>query len=164
MDSVEADAVSARMSISDLPPKLRAEAERQLAGNVPSVRFKADPPATGILDLVLERKGVKTPGKRLRQSSKGMNKTEQAFFDHCLKSSPRPPISQAITLKLANGVRYTPDVIVPGTVPINAYEVKGFMRDDAAVKIKFAAKEFPWIRFWLVTRRGGSWAYQKILP
>jgi len=45
-----------------------------------------------------------------------------------------------------------------------AYEVKGFMRDDAAVKLKVAASLYPWIKFHLVTRKKGEWIIQEVLP
>lgn len=38
-------------------------------------------------------------------------------------------------------------------------------RDDAAVKLKVAARTFPWIAFHLVTKRkGGGWDIQAVLP
>lgn len=58
-----------------------------------------------------------------------------------------------ITLKLADDTRYTPDFdIVHNDGTIEFRETKGFMRDDAGVKLKVAAKEFPHYRFTLVTR------------
>lgn len=110
--------------------------------------------------------------KRLRQSSAKLNKTEQAFLEHLQRTFPESTIHvQAITLKLANGVRYTPDFVVAhpaggeGKAEWFAYETKGFMREDAAVKIKCAAKEYSEMTFILVTRRGraSAWDYQKIL-
>jgi len=37
------------------------------------------------------------------------------------------------------------------------HEVKGFMRDDAAVKLKMAAAAFPWWQFKLIRRINGQW-------
>lgn len=112
---------------------------------------------------------------RLRQNKKGPNKTEAAFALHLRETQPGREINeQGITLLLANGLRYTPDIFLPpilngkveSITPL-AYEVKGFMRDDAAGKIKMAAKIHPWITFYLVTRRkkasGGGWQIQEIL-
>ena len=51
---------------------------------------------------------------------------------------------EALTLKLARDTRYTPDfmVVLPdGTVEL--HEVKGFMREDAHVKLKVCALAFP---------------------
>lgn len=107
-------------------------------------------------------------GLRQRQGP-ALNKTEAAFLQ-TLEAAypPRATLTQAVTLAIANGCRYTPDFFQP---PIEsdrarAFEVKGFMRDDAAVKLKVAAALFPWIRFFLVTRRGRAqpWRIQEILP
>ncbi len=107
------------------------------------------------------------PKKRLRQSTATLNKTEQAFLDFLTATYPRDAIfTQAMTLRIANGCRYTPDfMLCSSTGKWFAYEVKGFMRDDAAVKIKVAAAMFSRIKFFLVTRhRGGEWKLQKVLP
>lgn len=57
-----------------------------------------------------------TAGKpRLRQSTKGPNKTEAAFAAHVRACYPGSLIfEQAVTLVLANGLRYTPDLFFPG--------------------------------------------------
>lgn len=55
---------------------------------------------------------------------------------------------EPITLRLAKKTSYTPDFVAidkMGAVVI--YEVKGFMRDDAMVKLKVAADLFPWCVF-----------------
>ncbi len=68
---------------------------------------------------------------------------------------------EAVTFKLAPDTRYTPDftlMLADGTIEF--WEVKGFMEDDAWVKIKVAASLFPF-RFVLVQRKtakqGGGW-------
>ena len=51
---------------------------------------------------------------------------------------------EALTLKLADDTRYTPDffvVLADGVCEL--HEVKGFMRDDARVKVRVAARLFP---------------------
>ncbi len=59
-----------------------------------------------------------------------------------------------------NGVRgssYTPDfrvILADGEVVF--YETKGFMRDDARLKLKVASERHPY-RFCLVTRKNGKW-------
>lgn len=117
--------------------------------------------------------------RRLRQvQGAKLNKTEAEFLDRLRAEQPKSTIrTQSLTLLLANGCRYTPDFFVDpmiGTDPdiensfkAEAYEVKGFMREDAAVKIKVAAAAYPWIRFFLVWKRtrkaGGGWGSQEIL-
>ena len=105
---------------------------------------------------------------RLRQQRGGkLNKTEAAFGEHLRRLFPGAAVhEQAITLRLANGCRYSPDVVVveqPGSL-VRAYEVKGHMRDDAAVKLKVAATAYPWISFYLVTQRGGTWEIDRVFP
>ena len=105
---------------------------------------------------------------RLRQSKKGLNKTEQAWVDHLRATLPDyRHYAQCITLLLANGCRYTPDTmsVCNLTGKWSACEVKGHMRDDAAVKLKVAATFYPHITFRLVTRtKSGDWETQYILP
>lgn len=134
--------------LSSLPPRLQAQVVAQLATK--SLQKDAKP--------------------RLRQSSKGPNKTEAAFAAYLRAEScsngDRPLFEQSVTLKLANGLRYTPDIFRPLPTPV-FFEVKGFMRDDAAAKIKMAASLHRWATFYLVTKNGktcGGWDIQRILP
>lgn len=103
----------------------------------------------------------------IRQNRAGLNKTEQAFLEYLKAMYPEAfVLSQSVTLKLANGVRYTPDFVVkrPHAEHLIAYEVKGFMRDDAAVKIKVAARAYPWINFILASRRKNKgWNLEGVL-
>lgn len=102
---------------------------------------------------------------RLRQrSGPKLNKTEQAFLEYLnARYDPKDIRAQAVTLVIGNGVRYTVDFtnLRAGL----AWETKGHMRDDAAVKLKVAAAQYPEIKFHLVTRaKGAGWAIQEILP
>jgi hypothetical protein len=115
---------------------------------------------------------IGAPKPRLRQSrGERLNKTERAFLAHLqTQFNPRWIYSQAVTLQIANGCRYTPDFLIfvgqdIDNLQLRAYEVKGFMRDDAAVKIKVAARAFPAIRFFLATKRkGGGWVVEPVYP
>lgn len=72
---------------------------------------------------------------------------------------------QNITFKLADDCRYTPDFWTLGVGgKLIAYEVKGFMREDAKIKIKVAARLFTWAEFVLVTRDGKSWNESVVKP
>lgn len=60
---------------------------------------------------------------------------------------------EAIKLKLADKCYYSPDFLVMlANGELELHEVKGFMEDDAAVKIKTAAAMYPF-RVMLVTRK-----------
>ena len=100
-----------------------------------------------------------------QKSGDGMNGTERAFLAYLGKQDCGARIyTQAITLRIANGCRYTVDFITVNEFAISAYEVKGFFRDDANVKLKVAASLYPWIKFHLVTRKKGEWRIEPVLP
>ena len=70
---------------------------------------------------------------------------------------------EAITLRLADNTRYTPDFIVEladGTLEI--HEVKGFWKEAAKLRLKVAAETFPF-RFVSIRLRpkkeGGGWEF-----
>ena len=72
---------------------------------------------------------------------------------------------EAVTLKLAEGVRYTPDFLVMlADGELEIHEVKGFWKEAAKVKIKMAAELFPF-RFVAWRKRpkkeGGGWVSQE---
>ena len=144
------------MSIA--PHTLPARYQDQIAAQLDAANRAAYPQLT-------------TAKPRLRQDRTGLNKTEAAFLAHLhsLYSGKGVHITaQGMTLKLANGVRYTPDFIVAlspvvqDIAQVLAFETKGFLRDDAGVKIKVAAQQWPWIAFHLVTKRKGGWDVERV--
>jgi len=63
---------------------------------------------------------------------------------------------EPIKFRLAGKTFYTPDFMVVLTdMTVEFHEVKGFMRDDAAVKLKVVAEHFPFV-FRLVTKAKGE--------
>ena len=73
---------------------------------------------------------------------------------------------EMVTLKLATDTRFTPDFCALNAASeFEFYEVKGYMQDDAFVKIKVAAKLFP-ARFYLVYAKpkkdGGGWDIREV--
>lgn len=97
-----------------------------------------------------------------------MNKTEQAYAWYLdgLKRAGDILIYQfgAITLRIGNDCRYTPDFfVVTKELIVELHEVKGFMREDALVKLKAAAAIYPFI-FRLVHRVAGMWDIKEIKP
>lgn len=123
----------------------------------------------------LELGPVRAPD-RVRQSSKPLlNQLELEWYRIILVKYPNypRPRPQAVTFRLANGVRYSPDLFTPSwpgenpTTPFKptAWEVKGKRAwDDAIVKIKVAAHEWPDIQWILVWKERGQWQEQRILP
>ena len=113
-----------------------------------------------------------TPAKPTLRQKRGpkLNKTEAAFELHLRAKFPAKIIcAQGITLTLGNGVRYTPDFSTwaqLGDAFPAFFEVKGFMRDDAAVKLKVAAAMYPQFMFFLVHRDKSApsgWRIEEVL-
>lgn len=102
--------------------------------------------------------------KRIRQD-KPMTKLEEDYGHELGRQGRGRQYAQAITLKLANGLRYTPDWAIPTERLF--IEVKGpHAWDDSIAKLKSAAHEHPWATFWLVWRNKetGAWKTQVVLP
>ena len=94
---------------------------------------------------------------------RGPNKLEQDWIDSLRYGSQPTWLGyEAITLKLAHDCRYTPDVAWQRDGLLYFDEVKGFFRDDAKVKLKVAARLFPWATFRLITRVKGDWRVEII--
>jgi len=110
---------------------------------------------------------TKNPALRQRRGPK-LNKTEAAFFDWLKSKTPATVRAQEITLSLGNGVRYTPDFSITDAFGCcDFYEVKGFMRDDAAVKLKVASGRYPEFTFFLVFRdrtQPSGWRIEEVMP
>ena len=110
--------------------------------------------------------GTKTHKKRLRQGVDTLNKWESEYLG-ILRCNPNlTPMPHAIKLQLASGCWYSPDIIVWDDLvrSLTAFEVKGFARDDAIVKLKVAARAYPFITFMLVWKEKGLWQQQQIIP
>lgn len=94
-----------------------------------------------------------------------LNKTERAYLAY-LRFENHPFIGiQNITLKLADDTRYTPDfILITSDTKLQAHEVKGFWRDDAKVKIKVAARQFPFVEFIVVMKSKSGWTFESVKP
>jgi hypothetical protein len=90
--------------------------------------------------------------QRIRPAD-GLNKTERAFAE-MLATQDLQFWTQSIKFRLAGRTWYTPDFMVISRGWLVFVEVKGFMRDDAAVKLKVAADMYPCFRWLLVYRAG----------
>jgi hypothetical protein len=99
----------------------------------------------------------------------GMNRTESAYADNLENLRQAGQVAswkfEAVKLKLAGSTFYSPDflVILPcGKVEL--HEVKGYWMDDARVKIKVAAENFPWFIFKAIKRDGRGWDTEEFRP
>ncbi len=99
-----------------------------------------------------------------------MNKTERRFFEEMSASTRVVKIlREPYKLRLAGRTWYTPDFVVWPLVFVGdcrpaCVEVKGFMRDDAAVKLKVAASLYAAEWRWLLVTRAGrhGWEVREI--
>lgn len=99
-----------------------------------------------------------------------MNKTEAAYESHLSSEKFLGKIIwykfEGIKFRLADNTFYNPDfaVMLPSG-EIEIHEVKGYMMDDANVKIKVAAELYPF-KFIVVRTRpkkeGGGWKLEEI--
>ncbi len=95
-----------------------------------------------------------------------MNKTEQRYSIQLemLKLS-RQIIEwrfEPLKFKLAKNTLYTPDFLVVTKEHMKLVEIKGFLRDDAAVKFKMARELYPWFEWEMVRLYRGEWKQVRI--
>jgi uncharacterized protein DUF1064 len=97
----------------------------------------------------------------------GQNKTEAAWSRHLADLKANGSIRdywwEPIKLRLAGNTSYRPDFLVwrlDGTIAI--CEIKGFMREDSAAKIKMCPEKFPWLEFFVVFRKRQTWDVRSV--
>lgn len=69
---------------------------------------------------------------------------------------------EAITLRLADGVRYTPDFMVRIGDRMRLVEVKGHMREAARVRLRVAVEMYPCFTWLLVWARKGKFEPERL--
>jgi hypothetical protein len=74
------------------------------------------------------------------------------------------PRYEAITLRLGQSCRYTPDYLCrPHAGPPQLHEVKGkHVWEDGIVKLKTAATMFPFFEFYLAQKKAGTWTVTRV--
>lgn len=148
------------MSASALPSRMTAAEYREyrLSGRLPAEAHAQAPAAAP--------KALAAPG-RVTKAADGMNKLERAYSVELENQRLAGLISswkfEAMKLRLANRTTYSPDffVVLPDG-SMEQHETKGFMRDDAHVKLKVAASQFPMFTFRLVKRKAGAWIIAEV--
>lgn len=96
-----------------------------------------------------------------------MNKTEAAYAAHLDARRHLGEVLwfrfEGVKLRLADNTFYTPDfAVMVASGQIELHEVKGFMEEDANVKIKVAASQYPFV-FRLVRKaKGGEWDIREV--
>ncbi len=145
--------------------------ERVSSATVSESTRKRNPHLFGDLPRMIEEAVQRNRTCSPTTDEDGLNKLEKAWLAK-LRATYHPStcriLIQAITLKLADRVRYTPDflVIFLNGGAIHAHETKGpYCREDARIKLKVAARMYPWIQFYLVTRpKGGEFEAEQVNP
>ena len=105
---------------------------------------------------------------RLKQGQ--MNKTEKEYSERLKLLKYLGEILwfkfEGIKLRLADKTFYSPDfVVMMESGEMQIHEVKGYMMDDANVKIKVAAEMYPF-RFFIIRKNkkknGGDWDIKEV--
>lgn len=107
-----------------------------------------------------DRTAGREPGK--------MNRTEAAYAEYLEMRRHAGEIRkfdfEAIKLRLARSTFFEPDFVVwmlSGAIEI--HEIKGGpIEEDARVKLKVAARLFPYFRFIVARRNGRGWTYKDV--
>jgi len=111
------------MRIEDLPPRLQAQVREQLAGekNPPSYAKASEGMESRIQNPELRKPPLAPTGGR---KSRGPNKTEVDYQRRHLRGLDAR--YEAVTFRMANGHRYTPDwVVFTDGRPSQCHECKG---------------------------------------
>lgn len=127
---------------------------------VPSYRSKSATPREAA------KKAVQALG---RLKAGAMNATERRYAAHLEQRRHVGEIAwfrfEGMKFRLADNTFYTPDfAVMLATGELECHEVKGHWQDDARVKVKVVADQYP-LRFIAVTantqKSGGGWAVEE---
>jgi hypothetical protein len=135
------------VKIEDLPPRLQEQVRAQLAGSQKSEGRSQESEA--------KKPECQTNGTRHR----GPNKTESDYRATQLRGMDAR--FEALTFRMANGHRYTPDwVVFTNAGNIECHEVKGgyALGSEQRARLAFdqARVEFPWITWVWAKKSEGS--------
>ena len=162
--------MSRHVSLADLPPAYRAQAERQLslslARDLPEKTVAGSESASSGRET--RRDASSSRSGRAPSRPRGPNKTEEGFLrTHLLPlyRDGQQIVYEGLTLHLPGGSRYTPDFVVFDTCEgfsVILYEVKGSYRLNSEGRAYTAFREaraaFPAFRFeWWKRKPGGGY-------
>lgn len=157
------------MTPNQLKTKFPHASESFLRRNAAAERMEVSPSSSANTHCVSERSAVAPPDISIATASDDeskLNKLERAWLSEMRQQGHQFIGIQNVTLKLGHDCRYTPDfTAIDSENRRCAYEVKGFMRDDAQVKLKVATRLFAHIfHFFLVKRERGVWQIEAVKP
>ena len=141
-----------RFRYEDLPPQMRAQ--------VDALTRRGPAPATAPGPV-----GESQPQGRKSRGVRRPNKTEAAYRAEVLgrRADLAAVHYEGLTLRMANGHRYTPDwVVVTEAGRVECHEVKGgyALPSQQRARLAFdqARVEFPWIVWVWATRTARGWS------
>lgn len=142
------------VKIEDLPPRLQAQVREQLAGVEKDGKFQISD--SRFQNAERKTRKAKTVG---RNGKHGPNKTETEYQRIHLRGMDAR--FEALTFRMANGHRYTPDwVVFTNSGNIECHEVKGgyALGSEQRARLAFdqARVEFPWIVWVWANKSEGS--------
>lgn len=146
-----------RIRVDQLPLAMQEQVRKQLQA-APSNRPKE------ISGLPIREPSGILQSKRLFGSRSRLNKTEAEYLLRLQQLADHQIFIQDVTFRIGIDCRYTPDffVVVHGR-QLQCHEVKGgFVRDDGRVKLMAAARQYPFIQWFLAQKKGGIWAVTQI--
>lgn len=117
--------------------------------------------------------GVKPPPPQAQarkggRKKSGMNSLEARYAEEVLERGVEDGVIsswsfESVRLRLSAKTFYTPDfMVLMADGVISFSEVKGFLREDAAVKFKWAREAYPFFEFRMMGRKSGEW--REMLP
>lgn len=164
------------IQLHQLPNRFQAQALAQLAPPAPKGAPKEAIRSPKRVKVAVDGpRPVKTEGTgfaappafAVGQSTdeKKLNKTEAAYLALLRGMGHHWLGIQCVTLKLADDCRFTPDfAFVDAGGRFHFIDVKGFQREDALLKIKFAARHFPWASYYIVSKTKAGWDTREVKP
>lgn len=149
-------------------------AEVKAAGGLDKWAAKAaqtPPPPRTVVKSPASRKAPQARGRRPQDKLVGydadrMNKLEAKYAAHLETMRRAGRIIfwrfESVKFRLADRTWYTPDFyIMRPDGSIEVHETKGFWEDDARVKIKATAEQFPEFFFVAVQWKKGEWVLER---
>lgn len=106
---------------------------------------------------------------RARHVAGKMNQLEEAYAKTLeirkMAGAIRDWKYEPFKLRLADKTYYSPDfLVITADDAFEIHETKGFFQEDAKVKTKVAAEQFPWFRFRVIRLVKKAWEAENIPP
>lgn len=149
------------LKLADCDDKLRARIQTQIERE-DALSAGANGGKRGVKQPTRRAQGSVAAPARVLSAEDKLNRTEKRWLNRLRERYSRATIRvAAIRLELAARCTYLPDfsVTFENSQTVHFFEVKGaFIRDDAVVKLKAAARSYPEWNFYLAQWKNDLWA------